>query len=364
MADTFHILGLGGVGILVAHALAGVPNLPRLILLLHRSTDNYSRRLAVTRNGATEYQYNFSVEKYRNGCWYEETSDSPGSLTKCKHSRSVPPDRNPIQILIVAVKAHHTIGSIRLVKHRLNKHSAILFLQNGLGALDELDAELFPDPLERPYYMSGIVTHCVRREEFLSAVHTTRGSIALGASPRISTALEASKSLQPNANASILADNLRRTQILNTFLLSPQELLEQQLIKLATNSVYNPLTSLLECSVTAILTTNNFPVQAVSDALIREFSEIFLALSVLGLVGKEAVQREFSPGNLKRTIYQMGLRAGAHTTSMLQDLRNGAKTEIMYLNGYFMKWALHLGIECPANEMVIRMVLEKERQGP
>ena len=362
MADTIHVLGLGGVGILVAHALAGVPNRPPLNLLLHRPREYHSQLLAVNRDGAIEYQGGFSIEEYRNGCWYQEASRSSAQPAKHTMSQKIPSNDTPIRLLIVAVKAHHTVDSLRLLKHRLSKYSTILFLQNGLGVLDELDHALFPIPSERPYYMSAIVKHCVHREDFLSASHTVMGSITLGTSPRIPRASKSHMSLQPPAGADRLISVLIQASILNVSVLSPRELLRQQLIKITTNSVHNPLTSLLECSVNGLIASHNPQVQAISDALVSEFSNVIKALPIQELSDKEDSETDFSPANLKRTIYQIGLRAGEHTTSMLQDIRKGLKTEIMYLNGYFMRWALNLGIECPVNDIITRMVLEKEHR--
>jgi 2-dehydropantoate 2-reductase len=362
MAETIHVLGLGSVGILVAHALAEVPDRPPLNLLLHRPKEYRSRLLAVSRDGATDYQSDFTLEEFRDGRWYQEASRSSVQPTKHTPTQRMPPNETPIHLLIVAVKAHHTIDSIRLLKHRIFNFSTILFLQNGLGVLDELDAALFPDPSERPYYMSAVVTHCVHREGFLSAVHTVTGGITLGTSPRITRDSEVPLSLRPPPGAEKLVSILNRTRILNISFSSPQELLRQQLTKLAANSVYNPLTSLLGCSVNGLITSNDPRVHAISNALVDEFSSIIKALPLSELAGKEKLETDFSPANLKTTIYQIGLRAGEHTTSMLQDIRIGVKTEIMYLNGYFMLWASNLGIECPVNDTVTRMVLEKEHR--
>ncbi|KGO36210.1 Ketopantoate reductase ApbA/PanE, N-terminal [Penicillium expansum] len=358
MIDDIHILGLGGVGVLVAHALAGIPDSPRVNLLLHRPRDHHSGLLAITRNGVTEHQTNFTIEEYRDGCWHRGLSYGsvqPQHMESPKRAS----DESPIRFLIVAVKAHHTIDSIRLVKHRLTKYSTILFLQNGSGALDELDVELFPNPADRPCYMSGIVTHCIHRKDFLSAVHVATGSITLGPSPRIPSAPGAI-SFQLATDSAKLAAILNRSKLLNVSLQDSQGLLRQQLIKLATNSIYNPLTSLLECSVNDLITLNNSQVQNISDALICEISDIIKALPLSDVITKEDMETVFSSSKLKRIIHEIGLRAGGHTTSMLQDMRNGVKTEIMYLNGYFLRWALKLGIECPVNAMIIRMVLEKE----
>ncbi|OJZ79486.1 hypothetical protein ASPFODRAFT_213299 [Aspergillus luchuensis CBS 106.47] len=363
MTDTVHVLGLGGVGVLVAHALAGVSVRPRLNLLLHRPRDHYSGPLAVARNGATTYQSSFTVEEYRNGCWYRMPFHSyaqPARHTQCRERLL---NETSIRFLVVAVKAHHTVNSVRLIKNRLSNHSTILFLQNGLGVLDELDAELFPNPRERPYYMSGIVTHCMHRKGFLSAVHTATGSIALGTAPRIDGVLDASVSYKAAPDAERLTGILRQADTLNVSLHDPPALLQQQLIKLAINSFYNPLTALLGCSVKELISLNDPHVQAISDALIGELSDIIRALPLSELIGKKDVETEFSPVGLKKTIYEIGLRAGDHTTSMLQDIKNGAKTEIMYLNGFFLRWGLKLGVDCPVNAMITRLVLEKENRG-
>jgi 2-dehydropantoate 2-reductase len=360
MADTIHILGLGGVGVLVAHSLAGVTNRPRLNLMLHRPKEYHPPSLAITRNGVTEYQTDFDFESYQDGCWYRELPGSSVEPMEHSQSQSVLCNEAPIHVLIVAVKAHHTIHSIQLVKHRLSRHSTILFLQNGLGSLDELDTELFPNASVRPYYMSAVVTHCIRRNKFFSATHTAMGSISLGSSPRTTEAFKASMSLKAPPGADGLVSLFKRAYYLNAAVRSPQELLQQQLNKLVTNSVHNPLTSLLDCSIEGLITSTNPLVQATSDALVCEFSDIIKALPLSGLISKEDLETEFSAAKLKTTINQIGQRAGAHTTSMLQDLRNGEQTEIMYLNGCFMRWAVDLGIDCPVNKIIIRKVLEKE----
>ncbi|OJZ79630.1 hypothetical protein ASPFODRAFT_54894 [Aspergillus luchuensis CBS 106.47] len=360
MADTVHVLGLGGVGVLVAHALAGLSDRPRLNLLLHRPRDHYPGSLAITRNGDTEYQSNFTIEEYRAGRWFQRPSHGfvqPVMHTQCQEGS---PNEIPIRFLLVAVKAHYTVDAIRLVKHRLTKDSTILFLQNGLGVLDELDAELFPNPRERPSYLSGVVTHCIHRKGFLSAVHTSAGKIVLGTSPRIGSAPDACLSVVPATDAGILAGILSRAHTLNASLQNPRELLQQQLIKLATNSIYNPLTALLGCSINVLITSENLQIQAISDALIREISDVIKALPLSGMLSEEDLEAEFSRTKLKRIIRELGLRAGEHTTSMLQDIRNGVATEIMYLNGFFMRWGPMLGVDCPANEMITRMVLETE----
>lgn len=360
MADTIHILGLGGVGILVAHALAEVPDRPPLNLLLHRPKEHRSQVLAVRRNGAVEYQSDFSLEQYRNSCWHQEDSPNSVQFTKYAIPQKTPPKETPIKLLIVAVKAHHTIDSIRLLKNRLSKYSTILFMQNGLGVLDELDSALFPNPFERPNYLSAVVTHCVHREDFLSASHTGIGNIFLGPSPRISRASEAPMRVQLTPGANKLVSLLSRTSILNVSYLGPRELLRQQLIKITINSIHNPLTSLLGCSVGALIMSDNPQVQDISNTLAYEFSNIIKALPISELADKEDLERDFSLANLKAIINQIGLRAGEHTTSMLQDIRKGMKTEITYLNGYFMRWAKELGIECPVNDRITHMVLEKE----
>ena len=110
-----HILGLGNLGKLVAHALASShPAPPQVTLLLHRPElysqwDKAGHYIDVVTNGVSDRRGGFQIE---------ETSGEESSL---------------IRHLIVATKAYATIPALKPLRHRLRDESTMLFLQNGMG---------------------------------------------------------------------------------------------------------------------------------------------------------------------------------------------------------------------------------------
>lgn len=141
----------------------------------------------------------------------------------------------------------------------------------------------------------GIVTHGALRKDHPSIIHTAKGNIDLGTAPRIATASSTDISFQLPSHAEKLAGILNQTSVLNVSLQHPRELLRRQLLKLVMNSIYNPLTSLFDCSFKTLITSENTKVQTISDALVCEFSIIIRALPLAGLLSKEELVRHFSP---------------------------------------------------------------------
>ena len=103
-----------------------------------------------------------------------------------------------IRCLILTVKAHHTISALEEVKHRLDRNSTVLFLQNGMGTIDDVNRVIWPDEELRPNYMIGVNSHGVYQTGPFEATHAGHGFIYLGILPRApladSTASNAAKS--------------------------------------------------------------------------------------------------------------------------------------------------------------------------
>lgn len=110
-----HILGLGNLGKLVAHALASShPAPPQVTLLLHRPElfaqwDKAGRYIDVVTKGVADPRAGFQIE---------ETFGEESGL---------------IRNLIVATKTYSTIPALTPLRHRLSDESTMLFLQNGMG---------------------------------------------------------------------------------------------------------------------------------------------------------------------------------------------------------------------------------------
>ena len=113
-ARQVHILGIGSLGKLIAHALGASSLAPTVTLLLHRPDlaslwEQAGHGINVVTDG---------ISTRRNGYRLERTYNTSDSL---------------IEHLIVTTKTYATIEALRPLAHRLSRKSTILFLQNGMG---------------------------------------------------------------------------------------------------------------------------------------------------------------------------------------------------------------------------------------
>ncbi len=158
-----HILGVGSIGILVAHSLAGIPNPPPITLLVHRPEhlETWQRRresISLVIHGVPEERGGFGIELVGG-----EGSGAATPAAAAATTENEADQNGVIHNLIVTVKSHLTVPALKPVAHRLRPESTVLFIQNGLGAVDNVNEKLFPDPETRPAYMQGVISHGVWR---------------------------------------------------------------------------------------------------------------------------------------------------------------------------------------------------------
>jgi ketopantoate reductase len=67
----------------------------------------------------------------------------------------------PIKSLICAVDTQSLVYALQSQKHRLNRDSTILFTQKGMGIMEMVNEQIFPNPKTRPTYIPGIFSHAV-----------------------------------------------------------------------------------------------------------------------------------------------------------------------------------------------------------
>jgi 2-dehydropantoate 2-reductase len=92
--------------------------------------------------------------------------------------------------------------------------------------------------------------------------------------------------------------------------------------------------------------------------LIRDISNILLRLPEVSKATK--IEKRFSAETLERTIIGVLGKTGKNSTSMLQAVRKGERTDIDFYNGYLLNRATELGIDCPHLEMMVAMVKGKQ----
>lgn len=372
--QTIHVLGAGCLGIFVAHQLSGIPDRPGITLLVRSPAMlnlwiKSNKSLEVVTRGVGDQRYGYDVELLPLS-----SSEQPAVASKKLRDDSLSPEdrfgkedsterasnSNIIHHLILSVKAPHTVLALNMIANRLNQESTIVFLQNGLGMVDEVNEKLFPDESTRPNYIVGVITHGVYRTPLkkFSVVHAGFGTLALGVIPRRSMleppgAADGITHLAPSAR--YLMRILTQTPQLVATGFTPTDMLQLQLEKLAMNCIINPLTVLYDCRNRELLDNDNF--RRVIRLLLAEISLVIRSLPELQ--GLPNVVMRFSPDRLEHMVFNLSRKTGENLSSMLQDVRAGKITEIDYLNGYIIRRGEKLGITCVLNYMVLQMVKGK-----
>ncbi|PBP20811.1 2-dehydropantoate 2-reductase family protein [Diplocarpon rosae] len=374
MPPPIHILGLGNLGRLFAHALATQANAPPIVLLFHRSSmleewDAANREIQITTSGMPPSP----LRPLRPCISFCMVSTSSGYEIEVIGSQDQGTERSPIQNLIVTTKATHTLSALRPLAHRLNTQSTLLLSQNGLGTIPELNTNLFPCPAHRPAYLSAITSHGVYSTGPFHSVHAGLANITLGLSitpqppspslcpsqPEAQQPPHPQDAHQPPLQSQYLTSHLLSAPILSATSVPPGELYHIQLEKLTINAVINPLTTLLRLKNGQLLDPDFPAIRTLMRRVVEECSRILLTLCGVRPGSQEA--ERFSPRRLEGKVVDVARKTAANTSSMLQDANAGRRTEIAYINGYFVRRAEELGVECRLNEVLFRLVGEGRR---
>lgn len=380
-----YILGTGSIGKLIAHSLSSLPDPPPITLLLHKPSLMQSWRdagqcIQLTTAGVPDTVGGFDVElampnRRERGKEIEFEDDPKRTfIPKLESSPRVTPDGTTaprgagadstelITNLIVTTKAPSTVSAISAVKHRLSSSSTICFLQNGMGVIDEVNRDLFPDDSTRPNYMQGIISHGVHSSSPFSATHAGMGTIQVGilprgplSPPRNDPNNELERSVWASSSRYLLR-TLIRSPALCAVGLAPADLLSAQLEKLAVNCVVNPMTALLDVRNGVLL--YNFHFTRVMRLLLSEISLVIRSLPELQ--GMPNLDTRFAPSRLETLAVSVANTTAENISSMLADTRRGLQTEVDYINGYIVRRGEEVGIRCVMNYMLACLVNGKQ----
>lgn len=269
-----------------------------------------------------------------------------------------PEDRDEIiSHLIVTVKAPHTINALQALAHRLTKDSSVLFLQNGMGIIDEVNKKLFPNEKSRPTYIVGVVSHGLYSKHMFEVTHAGEGTIALGVMSQMPMSEKSPpmRLSEQTASARYIMRTMTRTPLFVAVGFNPTDLLQQQLDKIAVNCIINPLTALFDIKNGDLL--GNFHFTRVLRLLLAEISIVIRALPELQNVPN--VNMRYDTLRLERLVFSIANVTAANYSSMWQDVQRAKKTEVDYINGYIVKRGEEMGLHCVMNYMLVHMIKAK-----
>jgi 2-dehydropantoate 2-reductase len=360
---------MGNLGRLFAGSLVKSPHPPPITLVLHRKTllEHWasSPGIEITRAGQVEKFLDFDVE------WWTEEQPTIGPVVEATAGTS-------ITNLIVATKAADAMPQVDRLRRYLSSSSTVAFAQNGMCKMwppvgTIYNNHRYPDQKE-PNWVACVITHGVVSLAPFKSIHASVAAASVG---------PVSLNARSSADSSYLIKRLVASPDLFATEVTKSELWILQLEKLVVNSVINPLTAVLRCKNGDLFVRQNDKLPLVIDSLIREASIVLRRLvmhpsidEILGSphsnpaltqnkstawstvnVKKELLDR-FSLERLHHMVYLVGHKVRENTSSMLQDVRAGKRTEILDFNGWLVEVARSIddGLELKTHARLITMV--------
>ena len=227
--------------------------------------------------------------------------------------------------------------------------------------VDEVTRSLFATPSERPHYYTGIVTHGVYNTDAFSIVHAGQGSIRVGAIRPSDELYAFTARTTCAASSDYLLHCLCNAPGLSASEESEERILYIQLLKLAINAVINPLTTIFDCLNGQLF--KNPRRLALSRLLLSEILPVIsniLASSSTRQAGSEAIPN-FSLTALEQVILDTTNQTAQNISSMRQDMLNGRRTEIDYINGYIVAQGVKIGMDCDNNQTIVQLIVDKRK---
>ncbi len=224
--------------------------------------------------------------------------------------------------LLVTLKAWQVSGAVRTLLPQLKPDCTIILLHNGLGTREELPA------ISQPI-IQGTTTHAAYRDAHGRIIHVANGTTRIGAATANAQSL--------SYLAEVLHDALPDVAWHNNIAASCW-------IKLAANSVLNPLSVKYDCVNGQVARY-----QTEIEALCREAAMV---------MDREGYHTSYE--SLLFFIGQIIAATAKNTSSMLQDIRAQRHTEIDYINGFLLRRARAHGLSLPENQRLYEIIKRKE----
>lgn len=333
-----HILGIGSMGMLLAHEYAAASSLKPILLVKHKNIFNSIKGL----------QYSMTIARHNDlGVAYDtvnmQTRQSPRS------ERWNPEDK--INNLVVATKTYSTKAALEPYIQFITPETNIMFVQNGMGVVPSVRDQIW-QPNQEPRIYHILSSHGAYKERINLTRHVGHGLLNIARVPPRLNPEQAAYDEVPE-----LVKVLLRSSRLNAkFTSSYPEFEVAQMEKLVVNACINPLTAMLDCNNGELLRST----QSISmiNKVVNECVACFRKNKAIFEAVPEA-STILSPDRLLDHVIQVCHTTAMNSSSMREDVRNNKMTEIDSINGYISNLGTKLGVSTPLNMTLFKMIKAK-----
>ncbi|KAI1109525.1 hypothetical protein F5Y14DRAFT_458135 [Nemania sp. NC0429] len=346
------ILGFSSQAKFFAHALASRPGISIDIIAHHR--------LPITRWG----------EEYRRLSLFDikgqHVSSAPIPCPRLiwdrrQYFRRSLRDSDFLDNVIVDTATTAVLPSLKFLRPLIDRRTTICFLHPGLGLVERLIEEVFPDPLDRPNIMLGYSTHVVAKvsSTLYSMKQMRPGSLYLHGMPKFTDSTHSQSAIaeEGRRQSQHLLQLLASAEPLNVVGLPLVRFLSWKLPAVIFSSVADTISVILGCQYNQIYPNEH--AKAIWDNLLDEILAIVTQLPEL----QEAPHRRdyFTQPSFRRKLRTHLLSLRTNVSPWVKHVRMGLPPPIDYFNGYFIRRAKELGLGHKHNSMAEAMVKARVR---
>lgn len=259
-------------------------------------------------------------------------------------------DRSHIDQLVVGGRGFEAVKALASVKDRVDNNTNICLLNDGMGVLEQVRQKIFTDTKTEPNFVLGHSSHALafNRNRF-STKELQPGRVVL---TRANAILEARKSLHPSKSQTDFLWQLQQMKELSVKKGPYHQWLKFKLPSMMFTAAVEPVCVLLDLPYSSL--THNKSAQSMMNQLLEELTTV---VDNMPEIEGSAELRAFVRGEeLKKFCYRR-IKGKSDAPSDLQKrVDKGLQTDMNYQNGYFVKRAKDLGIDLPANNLMMQMV--------
>lgn len=229
-------------------------------------------------------------------------------------------------LILITVKAWQVESAILPLIPHIHKDTILLFMHNGMGAVDNIASSIEPFPV-----VLATTTQAAYKSTPNQVHHTGQGNTQLGGYNSKGNKCDFLTDVLNHALPDVVWNNNIQQALWN---------------KLAVNCAINPLTG-LEQIKNGQLAEEKY--QPLVNEIVSEVVEVMMA---------EKLQT--STESLLSIVEQVIHATAANNSSMKQDMFYQRKTEIDFITGHLLNTARKHGIATPANQTLFSRVKQQE----
>jgi len=229
------------------------------------------------------------------------------------------------EIIFLFVKSYSTVDALENISNHINKNCIIVSLQNGLGNIEEISKYINQ---ERIVY--GTTTMGAAKSSLSTVVSGGSGIINIGGAE----------------NGHVLkVHHLLNSAGLNSYTVNDPVFFLWH--KAVINAGINPIAAILGIPNGEIL--NNKYASMLQEIIVKE---------AVDSASANNIKMDFT--EILKTTREVCEKTSVNICSMLQDIRNGRKTEIESINGKLIEFAENRGLGLPCNKSLYLLIKSME----